>query len=231
MPEAQAPSSDPPPFRPPKQTRSQQTLDRIADAALELMEEVGPQGATVADIVQRARASVGSFYARFKGKDDLIRYLRERVWTQARERWDESLAREDWSALPVASILEGVVGLLLQVLGADFRQRRVLATQPGEAEEQARLEDTFHQQVLTTVTPLVLARRGEITHPSPEEAVKLGYRFTVGAIREMLEERNTLYQQPLAPEIARAWTGYLCFSADVSGPSTQRDVDFFDPWS
>ena len=73
-------------FRPPKQDRSRLTLDRIAGAALELMEEVGVEGATVAAIVKRAGASVGSFYARFPGKEDLVRYLQDRVWAEARER-------------------------------------------------------------------------------------------------------------------------------------------------
>ena len=68
--------------RPPKQARSQETLHRIAQAALELMEEGGVENATVSAIVNRAGASVGSFYARFKGKDDLIRYLQDRIWSK-----------------------------------------------------------------------------------------------------------------------------------------------------
>ena len=39
------------PVRPPKQARSQRTLDRIALAALDLMEEGGVENATVAGIV------------------------------------------------------------------------------------------------------------------------------------------------------------------------------------
>ena len=104
------------PYRPPKQDRSQQTLDRIATAALLPMEEKGVEKTTVAEIVERADASVGSFYARFAGKEDLIRYLQENVWTDARERWNHALAAEAWEGLSMSKVVEGVVGLLLRSL-------------------------------------------------------------------------------------------------------------------
>ncbi|MGM0670184.1 MAG: TetR/AcrR family transcriptional regulator, partial [Gemmatimonadota bacterium] len=97
-------------LRPPKQDRSQETLDRISRAALELMAERGVEGATIASIVARAEASVGSFYARFPSKDDLVRYLRDRVWTEARERWDQALTAESWSGRSTREVVEGVVG-------------------------------------------------------------------------------------------------------------------------
>ena len=37
---------------------------------------------TVQDIVSRAGTSVGSFYARFSGKDDLFAYVEASVWTR-----------------------------------------------------------------------------------------------------------------------------------------------------
>ena len=118
---------------PPKQARSQLTLDRICTAALELMEERGVEGTTVAAIVGRAGASVGSFYARFAGKEELVRFLQDRIWTEARDRWDASLEAEDWGALTISSVLEGVIGLLLQSYRADFRRRRALRSGPCSA--------------------------------------------------------------------------------------------------
>lgn len=63
--------------RPPQQDRSRRTLERMLDAARELLGDRGPEGLTVTGITRRARTSVGSFYARFDGKDDLLRYLGE----------------------------------------------------------------------------------------------------------------------------------------------------------
>ena len=67
----------------PKQHRSRRTLQRIARAALELIAQNGVEGTTVGAIVRRAGSSVGSFYARFDGKGDLLLYLDERIWEAA----------------------------------------------------------------------------------------------------------------------------------------------------
>lgn len=219
-------------FRPPKQGRSQRTLNRIAEAALELMEERGVEGATVAEIVERAHASVGSFYARFPGKEDLIRYLRVRVWTEARERWDESLHAESWEGLAIESVVEGVVSLLLRSFRADYHQRRVLGGEaPGDPEAMAHVT-AFHHHVLETVIPVLLARRHEITHPDPERAIRFGYRFVIGAIREFLgsDPASAEDDGELGPELARAWLGYLAPAVDDGGRAEDGAVDFFDPW-
>ena len=65
------------PQRPPKQLRSHRTLERIARASFEILEEDGAGGLTVHAVIARARSSVGSFYARFSGRDELLAYLGE----------------------------------------------------------------------------------------------------------------------------------------------------------
>ena len=61
-------------LRPPKQHRSRRTLQRIARAALELIAQSGVEGTTIEAIARRAGSSVGSFYARFESKADLLVY-------------------------------------------------------------------------------------------------------------------------------------------------------------
>jgi AcrR family transcriptional regulator len=230
-------NSHDPPLRPPKQARSRKTLDSIAQAALELMEEGGVESATVAAIVERAGASVGSFYARFAGKDDLIRYLQDRIWSEARDRWDAALEAQNWEALSIDSVVEGVVGLLLHSFRADYHQREVLGRERRQDEEGARRVFEFHQHILSTVTPLFLAHREELTHPDPEWAIRLGYRFAVGAIREILELVGAVgivdgaaTPEAIIPELARAWIAYLGAGGPDEGSGASREVDFFDPW-
>jgi AcrR family transcriptional regulator len=224
-------------FRPPKQARSRQTLDRIALAALDLMEEGGVENATVAGIVKRAGASVGSFYARFAGKDDLILYLQDRIWAEARDRWDAELESEDWEALSLDQVVEGVVSLLLRSFRADYHQREILGRERRQDDEGARRVFAFHQHILSSVTPLFLAHRSEITHPDPEWAIRLGYRFAVGAIRELLELEGAVgivdgaaKAEALTQELARAWIAYLGAGSVEEAEDTPREVDFFDPW-
>lgn len=234
---------------PPKQERSRRTLERILDAALEIMEEEGLEAATVSAIVDRAGASVGSFYARFPGKNDLIRHLQTQTWEEARSRWEEALAGREWEDLAMGQLVEGVVSLLIRVLRADHRRRRVLGKATEAAPEGPARAAAFHDHVLSTLTPLFLARRREITHPEPRQAVELGYRFMVGALREVLEweeatRRRTTNTGPedlrtdlpsdpgpeLGPELARLWLGYLAPGQGSGEEEEEGSVDFFDPW-
>ena len=99
-------------LNPPRQNRSQRTLERLVRASLDILDEQGPTALTVQAIVTRADSSVGSFYARFKGKDDLLDYLGERVWQEALDRWNTSVSSHDWSELDLRQLAEGSVRLL-----------------------------------------------------------------------------------------------------------------------
>jgi AcrR family transcriptional regulator len=222
-----------PKLNPPKQARSRRTLERIENAALSLLEEDGMEGTTVAAIVARSGTSVGSFYARFEGKDDLLQHLRDRVWSEAREKWDSAVGEKGWEALSIDQVIEGVVGLLLRSFRTDSQSRRVLRNNSALDREGARRILDFHEHLLSTVGPLLLARQNEILHPEPERAVELGYRMTVGAIREFLELEDLGAgpdPESLAPELAKAWLSYLGAGPWGPGGLEEGEVDFFDPW-
>jgi len=219
-----------PRFSPPQQDRSRRTMDRIAEAALSLMEEEGAEAATVAAIVERADASIGSFYARFPTKEDLFRYLEDRVWTEARERWDEALAGESWEGRSMTEVVEGVVGLLLRSFQADYHRRRVLGTRASVEPGKNLQRREFHRHLLETVTPLLMAREDEIQHPDPEAAIAFGYHLVIGGIREMMEAGEEGWKPAPGPELARAWKAYLSPGWDLDTAADGEVVDFFDPW-
>lgn len=223
-------SSPDPLFIPPKQRRSRRTMDRIAEAALSLMEEKGEEAATVAAIVERAEASVGSFYARFPGKEDLFRYLEDRVWSEARDRWDEALAAESWEGRTMAEVVEGVVGLLLRLFRADYHRRRVLGNRASRDTAENPLRVNFHRYLLKTVTPILMAREEDVAHPEPKAAIEFGYRMVIGAIRELMEINEEEWKLAPGPELARAWRAYLSPGTDLDTSRGQDAVDFFDPW-
>src|SRR4030095_4207181 len=59
--------------RPPKQERSRQSLERVIEASMALLEEQGFDAFTIQDVSQRADVSVGAIYARFGNKESLLR--------------------------------------------------------------------------------------------------------------------------------------------------------------
>jgi AcrR family transcriptional regulator len=220
-------------YNPPKQSRSQRTLERIEQAALALIAEVGVEQATIQDIVKRARSSVGSFYARFAGKEDLLLHLEEMVWARARDRFDQALEERDLSGVSLTGILEPLVRLVLDSHREDRRKRTSLDLRPGGHEQGTGMRG-FHAHILARVRPLILERRDEIGHAIPERAVEVGFAAVVGAIQVLeegtLEEgaRAGLTDETVVAELSRMYRSYLG-GGRVEGEAPPQ-MEFFDIW-
>src|SRR3954465_15784925 len=111
-----------PRFRPPQQTRSQETLDRILDAAERVLEEKSFTEATLAEIMERAGVTVGAFYRRFPDKDALLHLLDERFFSELYARADETLDPARWGGASLAAIVAGFAEEAVQM----YRARRGL---------------------------------------------------------------------------------------------------------
>ena len=68
---------------PVKQRRSQETLDRLLDAAEHRLGRVGAEGATLRAIADQAGVSVGIVYRRFPDKDTVLRATYMRFFERA----------------------------------------------------------------------------------------------------------------------------------------------------
>lgn len=224
--------------RPPQQERSRRTLERLVEAAREIVMEEGVGATTVSRVVERAESSVGSFYARFDGKDDLLRYLEERVWGEARQRWNEAVSSRDWGQLELEGVIRTVVRLLVRIHVEDAGTRRRLERDPREAGHLGAEARRFHAQVEEDVGDLLLRYRDRIAHPRPERAVAVAYRWALGGIRELLargdgERASTSGLDPegVGEEITRGLNAYLTGGAGGAvGAGEAEDVEFFDVW-
>jgi AcrR family transcriptional regulator len=213
-------------LNPPKQTRSRRTLERLVAASLEILDAEGPEGLTVQAVVTRAGSSVGSFYARFRGKDDLVDYLGERVWREAMDRWDEAVRARDWSEVDLGSLAQATVGLLIDAQRSRSSYLKALDRAAGGSDE---AYGAFREHLLAGVTELFLGRRDEIEHPDPERAVRLGLFGVLGVLDgEATGGVASMSREELVAEATTLLLGYLCprGSAGAGG----EDVDFFDIW-
>lgn len=218
--------------RPPTQERSRRTLERIVEAARSLMAEGGLDALTVSGIVERADSSVGSFYARFDGKDDLVRYLEERIRVEARQRWDEALASRSWEDLSLEGLVRSVVELLAGLHAEDGNDRAALEGRSDRARPD-RFE-SLHAHVERDVQELLLRRRSEIDHPDPERAAQVAYRWGLGGIRELSllsvegDARQPRWDRDeVVEEVTRGLVAYL---GPAPGPGGEEKVEFFDVW-
>lgn len=211
-------------LNPPKQARSRRTLQRIVTAAREILEQDGPEHVTVQAVVKHAGASVGSFYARFRGKDDLLDHLGERIWDDVLSRWEHAVASKSWSDMDLAAIASGAVGLLYDVRRSRVGPLRALDRRAGGGEA----FDNFRGHLLQGLESLLLERSQEIEHQNPELAVRIGLRAVLGAIDADLADGpdDDLTRDVLLEECTDLLMAYLADS--MRGRRAQ--VDFFDVW-
>lgn len=195
-------------------------------AATAILEEDGPDALTVQSIVARAGSSVGSFYARFAGKDELLEYLGGRVWREAAERWDAALADADWSPLDLGARVEGAVRLLAE---AGFRAPflRALDRVPGPRDDAFA---AFQAHVLNGLEELLLERADEILHPDPPLAVRLGLRAALSVLEDAgAESPGSPPSERRRAEATLLLIGYLR-PGPSGGEQPPTGEDFFDIW-
>lgn len=167
-------------------------MERFVQAARELLEERSFDEITVADIVQRAGRTVGSFYARFEDKDAVLELLLEQLDDRIRDLVRAFCDPVRWEGAPVAEFVAESVKLnvhayrrattlyraALAAAARDdrFRQRRRATMQVG-AEAQKRF---------------LLARRDELRCADPARASDTVFEMIVATLdHELLYGRFT----------------------------------------
>lgn len=201
--------------RPPQQVRSQQTLDRLLDAAESLVAAKGFEDTSVAEIAQRAHSSVGAFYARFRDKDALLFALYDRYLEQAMATTDDALDPVRWEGAGVERILASVLRFLVAVFREQAGLVRAFVRRNQIDPEFRAREERLSHYVSRKLCALLLARKDEITHPDPERAAAFGLTMAFSTIESTVlfgETRSgalALSDEELAAELTRAYLAYL----------------------
>lgn len=195
-------------------------------ASIEILEEEGVDALTVQAVVRRARSSVGSFYARFEGKEDLLAYVGEQIWSEAASRWDSAFAECDFTDRPLAELVDGCAALLVEASASPAGALLALerAGEPGAASF-AR----FRSHVLERLEELLLTRVDELVHAEPRIAVPLGLR-AVASLGDAASDGRWLAPPPerLAEEAGVLLRRYLL--GDDATAAGRGQVEFFDIW-
>lgn len=212
------PSPDAPWIRAPRQARSRQTSDRIADAVTELLAEKPFEAISIPEVAARAGISVGGFYSRFPSKDAVLLHLfDDRFFSGYRAEADAVLSPDRWAGQPAAPIVAEYVRMMVAL----FRGHAPLLRQIARL-NRAGMDATFRERVLDfnrhvheQLRALLLARRGEIAHPDADVAIDLAILGVGSTAREMiLHGSHWPYVTPaahhaLAAELTRMFSAYL----------------------
>lgn len=199
----------------PAQGRSQQTLERILDACARLLDERPFDQVSVHDIVKKAGASVGSFYARFSTKDDLLHALHERYVVESEATTRAALSPDTWEGVPMPRVLEQVVTFVVAFQRENLGLRRALivatADQPVFRARNVKLASF----VVDQAARLLAARRDEVAHPSVDRAADFLHRMIFSVLDQTLlfapdsPTGRPLSDEELTKELVRACLGYL----------------------
>ena len=206
----------------PKQHRSRRTLQRIARAALELIAQDGVERTTVGAIVRRAGSSVGSFYARFEGKTELLVYLDEHIWETVEQRWSNAIA-EGLLDCPIDQLVRGLARLyadmeLVHRGARDAIGRGLRGPGAGPSDMAVRIR----ARVREDSARLLLEKSDAIVHSDPELAVE--------TVCRTLETSVRLFDPVFLEDLCTALVAHLVGDR-ASSPPTGASVEFFDIWS
>ncbi len=103
-----------PGVRAPQQSRSEETYDRILDAARSLCDGRAFTDITVQQICEQADVSASSFYARFANRDALMSVLYVQHLDTMLAETAEGMDGEDWTSMPLSEAMIRFAELFLE---------------------------------------------------------------------------------------------------------------------
>ncbi len=207
-------STPEPLIRPPLQRRSQESLERVLTAGLEVLQQEGFDGFTLQEVSRRAGVSIGSIYARVQSREALIMAIYERTmaWTDEQGEMVRDAERED---LGPRERIEAIVTDLANMMLTHFEVLRVFMRQaPNNPDIWDRAAEKS-QATAKAFESAILARREDLGHPDPDLAVDVAYRMVYCTIARRIthgpkfESTRPVSDKRLVRELARAMADYL----------------------
>jgi len=183
-----------------KQSRSRESLERLLNAAVEVLNERGLEGATIPRIAARAGLSPGAVYRRFPDKDALLQTV---VLTEL-EQMDENTTQltpelaEQGSLQDFAKqMIQGSLQIHRQYSTLKRTMDQYVLTHPNAAFRNKVFK--LNTRTIRRVADFLLLKRKEIKHPDPEAAVSFA----------LIQLALTLRDVTLLDTISEDWASIL----------------------
>lgn len=201
--------------RPPKQKRSQESLERVIEASLQLLEEKGFDAFTIQDVSRRSDVSVGAIYARFVSREQLLREVHRQAMEHFRAHHDVTAALVPGESLSAEEAIRRAIEFVASIFRTSERLLCAFMHLGSVDEEVSRRGSANSIDLSHQFAAVVLQHRDEITHRSPETAVDVAYRmaYCTFARRVMngpaYESDRAIEWDPLIEEVGDACVAYL----------------------
>lgn len=169
---------------PAKQKRSQRSLERIIAAAKTVLERDGWDQLTMIAVANEAGVSIGGIYRRFSSKEQLLRAVKDQVYS--RSDLDQKQIVESCKATDLAGAVAHYVNSRIDSFQARSAVMREILE--GQNRDQV-MEDRGRRSLnlgLRTFRSIIAPFRDEIRHPDPELAIDVAfYMMIAGFVRRV----------------------------------------------
>lgn len=206
--------------RPPQQDRSRRTLERLLEAAEELVIERGFDRTSVAAIARRAGSSVGAFYSRFRDKDALLHGLLDRFIEQSVATMDYVLLPAQWRRTSDRDMVRAQIDFCLRV----FAERRLLLAALSRftaGGERSSFREELAERLADRLAHLLEARGSRVGRPEPHQALQLVSWLILSAIESAVlqgsEGPRGMSRERTVAEIADLALAYLAIEQIQGG--------------
>lgn len=189
---------DIPGFHPPRQERSRATLARLTEAVGDLLVHTEPVELSVRQLLDRADASAGAFYARFDGRDAAFSYTSHAFWAESRGAWAAYLSPERWDGVSAARIVVTVIRTMTRTLLGDAERLRAFLRLSLSLPDRGVLDriEEHDRFIASGFGALLAEREREIRHDEPRWAAEAGFRHVISAVRDYVVYRAERAREP-----------------------------------
>lgn len=201
--------------RPPKQKRSQESLERVLEASTRLLEENGFDAFTIQDVSQRADVSVGAIYARFGNKESLLRAVHRHAMESIRTEYEAFAAVDDRPAGTARDVIVAAVRTVAAIFQGNEELLRAFMHLGAVDDEIAKRGSASSIELARQFEETVLHHRDEISHADPEKAVDVAFRMTYCTFARQVmygptfESDSAIDWDDLVDEVGAACAAYL----------------------
>jgi AcrR family transcriptional regulator len=213
-------------IRPPLQRRSQESFERVLEAGLEVLVDVGFEGFTLQEVSRRSGVSIGSIYARVDGREALILAIHERAMaglSKQEERLERDSAAE---GLTPRELVETLVYDMAHIMLDNAPMLRVFMRQAPMNPVIWQRGARNSEHAARFFRSAFLAHREQLRHPDPELGVDVAYRMVYCTIARRIthgpqfESAREVTDEELVRELGQAVANYLLGS--LGSASTDR---------
>lgn len=198
------------------QERGRQTVERLLDAAEQMLDYVGLEGATVPAIAAGAGVSVGTVYKRFPDKDAVLRAVYERFFTDLAAANQFALDPAKWVDTPTVELVTTLVAGIVEGYrsrGSLIRALLLYTQTHPDSEFREHAEDR-RRETLQPFETLLRDRKVDIGHPHPERAIRFivalfGHALQDAVVSETGSRDLLASGSESAAELAKIVVGYL----------------------